>query len=143
MGKCCNNFKFSGIITCDKCEAVFISQPLLKEHNEKYHKEGPETETDEPEPLHQVTQLHCALYEDPMCQFQCTTLRELNSHIEKTHRKKPDIPCTVCNLLFKNLDDLSKHTTTDHKKCENLNNLKEKQTSYKPCDYFLKDRCTN
>ena len=137
------NFKFSGIITCDKCEAVFISQPLLKEHNEKYHEEGQETEADAHEPIHQLTQLHCALYEDTMCQFQCTTLRELNSHIEKTHRKKPDIPCTVCKLLFKNLDDLSKHTTTDHKKCENLNNLKEKQTSYKPCDYFLEDRCTN
>jgi hypothetical protein len=78
-----NNFKFSGIISCDKCEAVFISEPLLKEHNGKYHKQCQETEADAHEPVHQVTQLHCALYEEPMCQFQCTTLRELNSHIEK------------------------------------------------------------
>ena len=74
------------------------------------------------------------------CNIICNGRNELNIHIEKTHRKKPEIPCTVCNLLFKNLDDLSKHTTIAH---TSLSNFKEKQTSYKPCDYFLEDRCTD
>ena len=77
------NFKFSGIITCNTCEAVFISQLLLKQHNDKYHKEGPEPVTETNDALTTTPQLHCALYEDTTCQFQCESLGEMNNHIEK------------------------------------------------------------
>ena len=60
-------------------------------------------------------QYHCALNEANMCIFQGETKKDLNRHIENIHRKKNQIQCTVCDLYFRNVDDLARHMRMTHK----------------------------
>ena len=70
---------------------MFISQPLLKQHNEKYYNEGKKNNNWNEE-SNKTPQLPCALYEDHICQFQCESLGELNNHIEKKKKNMKMAP---------------------------------------------------
>ena len=109
-------------------------------------------------------QIHCALKEDTNCTFQCNSIEQMERHIEIKHRRKTQLQCTVCNIFFRNLDDLAKHMNFVHTnsqdveehedtiKCnqcekicqdrEDLNNhiMKDHKT-YKPCIKFAVDKC--
>ena len=113
-----NNFKFSEVHACEKCGAVFMSNSLLKEHDSKFHPESLEIEIDNNEPTVSIKQFHCALEESPSCPFQCENKEELKRHIEHKHSGKKDLQCTVCNLYFRNFEDLSRHMNPTHKKNE-------------------------
>ena len=108
--------------------------------------------------LTDLKQIHCALNEAPECHFQCGTEEQLKKHIEDKHRSKTQLPCTVCNLSFRDLDDLSRHMSMAHKsqdsifiKCNHCEKaLKDKTElkyhisshwSYKPCTKYQTDNC--
>ena len=117
------NFKFSGIITCNICEAVFLSQPLLKEHIDKSHKDSPETEINANEktqsqskPIQKTIQFHCALSNETsgiLCSFQCNSKEELDKHIKHGHKS---FPCSDrdCSVECDSLDNLANHVSTLH-----------------------------
>ena len=73
-------------------------------------------ETSSHEATIKTSQLHCALIESPNCLFQCETEQELQHHITIKHRSKNHIQCTVCNIAFRNIDDLATHMNLTHKK---------------------------
>ena len=155
-------FHFSGVHTCEICSAVFLSLPLLTEHMSKNHAENNEIVIEETDLNYQtpvMKQIHCALNEEPGCTFQCETEEQLKRHIEIKHRSKTHLPCTVCNLNFRDLDDLSRHMNMAHKsldstfKCNQCEKpLKDKQDlkqhittvhwSYKPCKNHKTDNCS-
>ena len=114
-----NKFQFSGVKACDKCGAVFLSETLLTEHVKKYHVESSEIECDDYEPREKVSnkkqQVHCCLEENTDCIFQCETKDELKIHIEQKHRSKNQLHCSVCNIVFRDLQDLSSYITMIHK----------------------------
>ena len=129
--------KFSEIHNCEICGNVFISETPLKEHLTKSHKEiniekalvdGTEdckcvypcipTKPCVEAPVSTKKQLHCCLNDTPGCSFQCETQEELQHHIEIKHRSKIHLQCTVCNIVFINLDNLAKHMKLSHKKSE-------------------------
>ena len=104
-------------------------------------------------------QIHCALREATNCGYQCETEDQIKKHVETKHRTKSHLPCTVCNLYFRDLDDLAQHMTMTHKnqestikcnQCEkplkNKQDLKEHITtvhwSYKPCTNYKTDSCS-
>ena len=114
-------FHFSGVHACDKCDAVFITNFLLMEHDGQGHENHSEIEVETHEsndrPVAEKQQLHCALDDSP-CSFQCETREELKQHIDRTHRGKTDLQCDVCNLFFRDLDDLSNHMNMVHRKSD-------------------------
>jgi uncharacterized C2H2 Zn-finger protein len=141
---------------------VFLSQSLLKKHDKKYHVESPVIEIDDQTAPHEeaivVKQIYCALEETPDCPFQCNTKEELRQHIEIEHQSKKPLQCTVCNLYFKNLDDLARHMGVAHNneelvvtcklcgmrlpnKNEFIKHLTTTHKSYKPCVKFATNSC--
>ena len=70
----------------------------------------------EQQPQKDPKQIHCALTDSPGCQFQCETQEEMKQHIEIKHRSKTHLQCTVCDIVFRNLDNLSTHMNLTHKK---------------------------
>ena len=76
----------------------------------------PHGEKQAPEPEKDLIQIHCALTESPGCQFQCKTQEEMKQHIEIKQRSKTHLQCTVCDYVFRNLDNLSSHMNLTHKK---------------------------
>ena len=179
-------FQFSDINTCEKCGNVFKLKSKLDEHIGKYHKITTETpapvvatiacnckypcipnvvheeiETDDQsqnEENKAITQIHCALNEATDCIFHCETKEQLKRHIEVEHRSNAHIQCTVCDLFFRNIEDLAQHMNKTHKKpdsaikcnqCEKT--LRDKQElkdhitthkSYKPCKNYLTNTCS-
>ena len=94
-----------------------MSDSLLMDHENNDHVGHGESELNEDNPeeiLLKEQQFHCALVDTPSCQFQCGTKEELKHHIEIKHRSKPHLQCTVCNILFRNLENLAKHTNMAH-----------------------------
>ena len=157
-------FSFSQVKACDKCEAVFLSDTLLKDHINNNHIENIDVEKIDHtsmENIAQKKQLHCAIIDTPECQFQCETNNEMQQHIKVKHRPKPQLQCTVCNLVFRNLDNLATHMNMAHEKsveadsqhkcrtCQkeftNNNELNthiiENHKSYKPCRNFATNNC--
>ena len=141
---------------------VLLSTSILEEHYAKYQKESPYIEIDEPglnAPDVTGYQLHCALEESPSCQFQCETKEQLNKHIEQTHRNKNHLQCTVCNLYFRNINELSKHMEMAHKKSVDLkikcnqcdmdfesekevkSHIRNMHKTHKPCKNFQLNQC--
>ena len=112
-------------------------------------------------PVIKGQQFHCALQDAPACEFQCNTKAELDDHIIKTHRNKTQLQCTVCNMNFRDLDNLAEHMKKDHKKKEQVDSqytcrscnekfetksdldihIKEDHISYKPCRNFATNNC--
>ena len=113
-------------------------------------------------------QLHCALQEETDCEFQCENKAQMDDHIKKVHRNKTKLQCTVCDLYFENLDQLSRHVNMTHKgndedvqskeiniseltcrNCQNTFNSKNElnkhiatdHISYKPCRNFATNSC--
>ena len=82
-------FRFSGVYLCDKCEAVFSNNLLLKEHDKNSHIDNLDIEIDIQEinaiPVIKPQHFHCSLNEDTTCGFQCETQEELKKNMLKTH----------------------------------------------------------
>ena len=156
-------FCFSGVKTCDKCGAVFRNDSLLKDHEQNDHEKNIEIEIEDeiPKEVSTKQQLHCALTDSPDCQFQCETKEQLQRHIETEHRAKTHLQCTVCNIVFRNIDNLSTHMNSTHKKSDegdlqySCRSCQEKfktkseldmhiiaeHKSHKPCITFATDSC--
>ena len=134
--------------TCDKCGAVFRNDSLLKDHEENDHEKNIEIEIDDeiPKEVSTTQQLHCALTDSPDCQFQCETKEQSQRHIETEHRAKTNLQCTVCNIVFRNLENLSIHmNSTCQEKFKTKSDLDihiiAEHKSYKPCRNFATDSC--
>ena len=91
-------FSFSQVKAYDKCEAVFVSDILLKDHINNNHIENIDVEMIDHTPMENIAQkkqLHCAIIDTPGCQFQCETNNEMQHHIKVKHRSKPQLQCNV------------------------------------------------
>ena len=60
-----------------------------------------------------------------ICSYQTKSEDELKNHILIAHEI---YKCTQCDLTLKTKQDITKH-------------MKENHWSYKPCNYYLEDRC--
>ena len=149
---------------CEKCGAVFVSDSLLMDYENNDHVGHGESEFNEDNPeeiLLKKQQFHCCLVDAPSCQFQCETKEELKHHIEIKHRFKPHLQCTVCKILFRNLENLAKHTNMAHKKDADVDSqftcrrcqmkfetrseldvcIIDEHKSHKPCRNFADNSC--
>ena len=86
-------------------------------------------------------------------------LSKLKNHIKIYHRGKSNLPCTVCKLHFRNLDEVARHTSMAHKtsptttvncnqcgqgfndKKEIITYINKDHTTHKPCKKFGLNKC--
>ena len=113
---------FLEVNNCTVCGKVFITDALLGEHIDTEHMDTDSNHTIETPAPEAFTpkQIHCCLEEDTDCTFQCNTKEEMERHIDCKHQRKQQLQCTVCNLYFRNLDDLARHMGMAHKTGQEL-----------------------
>ena len=56
-------FQFSGVHACDKCDAVFINNTLLQDHESEFHIDSLEIHESNDIQVIKPQQFHSALYE--------------------------------------------------------------------------------
>ena len=161
-------FKFSGVCVCDKCDAIFITNTLLHDHEREFHFDSGDVQELNDRPVIKPQQFHCALIESTGCDFQCDSREVLKQHVDETHRGKTQLQCSVCNVYFRDLNDLSNHMSMSHiemdddtqiletnqseyicRNCQNTFNnnndlnkhILTEHPSYKPCRNFATNSC--
>ena len=158
---------FLEVNNCTICENVFINDALLGELIDTEHMDTESNHTIETPTPEAITpkQIQCALEgnncEDTDCTFQCNIKEDMERHIDLKHQRKQQLQCTVCNLYFRNLDDLARHMGVAHRtgqevepqvKCNRCglefpnkneieNHLMVDHKTYRPCKKFAEDNC--
>ena len=143
---------------CPICSFTRKTESQIRNHM-KVHDDTAPTNQIQERTTKSSSQIHCALKESSECNFQCSSKEKLEKHIQSVHRSKSTLQCTVCPLLFRNIDDLSRHMNMAHKaiedtvfkwtQCDNYFQAKSElnkhiidyHRSYRPCKAFATNSC--